>query len=163
MGAFKQEDQEKNARAKIAAYKEVAGYCETVCDVVKQFDGKVFNCRLQNALQAAGVRAWIEKRYKYLEISCFVKGISGDFTLAQIKLEDMPDGKRIPADLIIASAKSRRDIHLDRAAGLETMINEAPFIRLQLDQLKSQIDEIVSGIPGEAADIFNLYYRVSTR
>ncbi len=162
---YTREERNKAIENKAASYREAANLFPIIRKVINQFDGKCFNCRFEKALQeASGKRIYVKKEYdRFLCIYTYSKNSYNQITLANINLADMPDGKRIPGDLLIESAKDRYSRLLSNAAELESMIEKVDLIETQLKYFKSQIERIVSTIPYEARDIYNLNYHVQTR
>jgi len=146
---------------RVNAYREAASLYPIVSKIVWQFDGKCFNCKLQNAIQAAGPRVYIEKRYKWLEFNLYLQGVPGGMTIAQIPLDSMPDGKRIPAALILENMRKSRENFLKQAAELEDTISQVEFLEKQLEYFKSQLVKVRDSIPYEARSIYRLDYRIS--
>lgn len=160
----RKEDREKEIAKKIRACREMSTLFPIIRDVAEAFDGKVFNCRFEKALQEIRPRMYAQKRYQWLEITAFPNEPGcGEYTLAQIKLSDMPDGKRIPADLIIDAARRKRESLLQQAAQMERDASEAEEKRRQLEYFKSQLEKVRDSICYEVRDIYNLDYRVNFR
>jgi len=158
---YDKERKDSAVMAKVKAYREAAACYPVVSKIVWQFDGKCFNCKLQNAIQAAGARVYIEKRYKWLEFTLYLKNNPGGLMIAQIPLDAMPDGKRIPAALILESLRSYRETHLKQAAELEATISQVEFLEMQLEHFKAQLEKIRDSIPYEARSIYHLDYRIT--
>ena len=155
------EDQSREIQRRVADCREMAALFPIIRTVAEEFDGKVFNCRFEKALQEKRPRIYVGKRFQYLEITAYPESHSGNsFTLAQIKLSDMPDGKRIPAKLIIEAAKSKRESLLQQAYRIERDAAEVEEKRRQLDYFKDQIDKIRDSICYEVQNVYNLGYRV---
>ena len=158
-----QEEKKKEIEKRIRACREMSTLFPIIRSVAEEFDGKVFNCRFEKALQSKRPRIYVEKRFQWLEINAFSEEPGcRQFTLAQIKISDMPDGKRIPADLIIDAARKKRESLLRQATEMERDAAEADEKRHQLEYFKSQIDKIRDSICYEVRDIYNLDYRVRT-
>ena len=156
-----QEEAKKEIERKARACREMSALFPVIRSVAEAFDGKVFNCRFQNALQEKQPRIYAQKRYDWLEITAYSKENGcGEYTLARIKLDDMPDGKRIPADLIIDAARKERESLLQQAVKIERDAAEAEEKRKQLEYFKNQIDRIRDSICYEVRDIYNLDYYV---
>jgi len=154
------EEQDKTAKRKIDAYRQAASLFPLIRDVVQTFDNKVYNCRLEKALKEKDHRMYVEKRFNYLAICCYVQHYNDNFTLASIKLDDMPEGKRIPAELIIEDARERRANILKKAYEMEKAMQNIDFYAGQLGHYAAQIKKIVDSVPFEIRDIYNLNYRI---
>ena len=153
------EDPDAEIRERANTYRDAAALFPAIRRTLEAFDGKMFNCRLEKALrEATSNRVFAGKRYMWLEIYIYENG--NQITLAQIKLEELTDGKRIHAALLIESAREHRESLLQRAADLETAIDRAPAVRQQLQQLEALIIKLRESIPYEARDVYRLDYRV---
>lgn len=161
MSMYDKERKDAEVMTRVAAYREAASLYPIISKIVWQFDGKCFNCKLQNAIQAAGPRVYIEKRYRWLEFTLYLRNVSGGFVIAQIPLESMPDGKRIPAALILESMREHRQSFLKQAADLEESMGQVEFLEMQLEHFRDQIQKIRDSIPSEIRSIYRLNYNVS--
>jgi hypothetical protein len=158
---YDKERKDAEVMTRVAAYREAASLYPIISKIVWQFDGKCFNCKLQNAIQAAGPRVYIEKRYRWLEFTLYLRNVSGGLTIAQIPLESMPDGKRIPAALILENMRKARENFLKQAADLEESMDQVEFLEMQLEHFRDQIQKIRDSIPSEIRSIYRLNYNVS--
>lgn len=143
-------------------YRDAAALFPAIRATAEAFDGKVYNCRFEKALRDNS-GAWIctEKRYKWMEIYIYDHG--SRILLASVGLDCLPDGKRIPADLIIESAREKREGLLKRAADLEAVPAKAQTLQAQFKKLSDMVDALRDSIPYEAQDIYRLGYRVTLR
>lgn len=158
-----EEEREKEIAKLARACREMSSLFPIILDVTEAFDGKVFNCRFEKALQERRPRMYANKRFQWLEISAYPNEPGcGEYILAQIKLSDMPDGKRIPAGLIIDSARKKRENLLQKAAKIERDASEADEKRRQIEYFKSQLEKVRDSICYEVRNIYNLDYRVRT-
>ena len=145
---------------KARIYRDAANLFPAIRKTCAAFDNKVYNCRFTKALQdASGAYICTEKRYKWLELYIYDKG--NRILLASVELEYMPDGKRIPADLLIESARAKREELLQRAAALEAIPEKAPAIKEQFRQLKKLVDALRDSIPYEARDAYRFDFRLT--
>lgn len=140
-----------------AAEREAAALFPAIRAVLEDFDGKVLNCRLEKALrERTGKHICVNKRYKFLEITVYLPGCQYEIYFCSIELASMPDGKRIPAALMIENARERREKMLEKAAELENGLTNVSEWKTQLAYLERQINRIRSQIPYEIQDAFNL-------
>lgn len=161
MRFYAREDQDKAAQELAATYREAAGIFPALRRVFEQYDSKVFNCKVTKALQeATGRYIYAEKRYSVLDFYFYERG--RQFTLAQIRLDAMPDGKRIDAGKLIESARAEREIYLRKAAELSAIAGQVDTIKAQIEVLKKQLKAIVDPLPYEARDIWGLGYRITS-
>lgn len=153
-------DPAEELKKRATAYRNAAGLFPAVRKTAETFDGKVYNCRFEKALQeATGSRVFAAKRYKWIEIYIYEDG--RQITLAQIAQDALKDGKRIPADMIIESAREHRESLLKRATELETAIEKVPDIRRQIETLSGMICQLRDSIPYEVRDVYRLDYRIT--
>lgn len=155
--------QKEAIQEKVAIYREAASFYQDLRKVFTDFDGKVFNCRLQKALneQIHGKEirhVFAEKRYQNLNIGFYHHG--NQITLATVTENEMPDGKRIPGSKLIESAQSKREYLLKQAADIERYSEQVPAIKQQIEYLDKQLENIVNKIPYEVRDIYGLNYHV---
>lgn len=124
--------------------------------VIREFDGKIYNVRLERALQEAAQpeHVYCQKRYKFIEIYTHIG--NDTFTVCQIALDDLTDGKRIPADKMIESAQTRRENLLKEAAKMDSFAANIDGIEEQISSLKKAYNAILEGIPYTAQDILNV-------
>lgn len=74
----------------------------------------------------------------------------------------MPEGKRIPADLIIKSAEEKRISLLKSAAEIESAMEKVDIVKQQIQQLQHLLTGITGTLPYEVKDIYGLGYRLTT-
>jgi hypothetical protein len=162
MRYYSKEEQDKAAHTRANEYRKAAAVFPRLKKVVTAFDGKVFNCRLEKALNEDPdqERIFVQKRYKWLEFHTWHNG--NQYTIAAIQLEDMPEGKRIPADLIIKSAEEKRISLLKSAAEIESAMEKVDIVKQQIQQLQHLLTGITGALPYEVKDIYGLGYRLTT-
>jgi hypothetical protein len=164
------EEQDKAIMNEVEIRRRAAAVFPHLRNVLESFDGKVFNCRLQNKLREDG-NYWIvelkrNERYgDYLNITFSPKNFSGRttwFSVLGVNMKDCEgwDGKRIPAAALIQNARENREKLLKEAAAIESMIERAPELEKQIKYFKKQIEALVDSIPYTAQLIYNLGYRV---
>lgn len=131
------------------AHREAAALFPQIRKVFESFDGKVYNCRLEKALQeSTGRRIYTQKTGYTLSVYLYLPDYRGnsEYTIAVIKTAELVDGKRIPAAALIESARQHREEHLQQAALLEsapdTMPETAQRIRYFIDQANKLIDSL---------------------
>lgn len=154
------EEANKEAYKIVNDYRIAASYILAITKVVKDFDGKVYNCRFDKALKAAtDNRVYVDKTQYYFQIYTWASNnYSRHITLATIKPEDMTDGKRIPADKIIESLKEHRESILKKAYTIESNIEQMPKIKEYIMQTKEKLESYCRSFPDELRDIFNIPY-----
>ena len=124
------------AKNRIEVYREAAALFPVVKKIVQSFDGKCLNCRLEKALQEATEKhIYVSKRYRFLEIEYYpMHHGAHSQTIARISLDKLPDGKRIPAELIIESLHEQRVKFLKSAANLEMDIEKIDMYEKDADK-----------------------------
>ena len=162
---YTDEDKEKAAKRLAEDHREAAQLFTVIRPVITEFDGKVYNCRFEKALQdKTGRRIYCRKECggKWLTIYYYSKNFNQQMTIAGIKIEDMMDGKRINAARFLESGRERYTEHLQQAAKLEEAIEKAPEIERQILELAKMINVLSSQIDSyEAREIFDLNYRIT--
>ena len=150
-------DTDARLLAAVNKHRTAAALFQPFKRVTEEFDGKVLNCRYEKALkEAAGRGVFVKKYYKYLHIGIWEQG--QEFIIASVELEKMPDGKRIPAALLIDSAREQRADFLKRAAELEAAPEKAKAIKEQFTQISKVVDALRDSLPYEAREIYGLNY-----
>lgn len=158
-------DKEKAAKRLAEDYREAARLFTEIRPVIESFDGKVFNCRFEKALQEkTGRRIYCRKEYeKWITIHYYSINFNQHMTLAVLKIEDMIDGKRINAARFLESGRENYTEHLQKAAKIEEAIEKAPEIKRQIAELAKMIGVLSAQIDSyEAREIFDLNYRITT-
>lgn len=153
------QERDKKAMEQAAFLRDCAGLFPALRRVFYEFDGKVFNCKLEKALrEATGWHLTAAKRFKWLEVSIYKDGCQR--TLAQIELANLVDEKRIPAALLIESAREKREKMLTEAADIEKSMQQVDLVKQQIDYLTKQINAVMNTLPYSVRDIYNLHYCV---
>lgn len=152
---YGKEEQKKAVAAQVQELRKNASYYPIIARVLREFDGKVFNCRLEKALkEATENNVYVQKRMDWIEIYSFNRG--AQYTLAQIRKDTMPDGKRICAADFIESAQVHRTAFLKKAADIERLADNMETVTAQLDGLKKAYNAIVDNMPYELRDIYGI-------
>ena len=149
------EEADKEIKAYIEELRKNAGIIPAIKKTVQEFDGKVLNCRLEKALEAAtGQYIHVEKRYNTLAIYGYYK--SHYMTFASVSLDTLTDGKRINAAAMIESLNDCRTKMLQEANEMEQQMQNVDIIRQQLESIKKLYEAVVSPVNSMIAD----YYRI---
>ena len=152
---YGKEEKKKAIEKQVQEMRTNAAFYPVIAKVLRDFDGKVFNCRLEKALKdATNNNVYVHKRMDWIEIYSFNRGALT--TLAQIRKDTMPDGKRICADDFIKDAQERRAALLKKAADIEQTAANMDMIAAQLDGLKKTYNAIVETIPYELRDMYGI-------
>lgn len=156
------EDANKEAQKRIEMHREAAGIIPAVINVIRRFDGKVYNRRFQGALQEeTGKNVYADKMEYYIEVYMWFNG--RHINLARIKNEELIDGKRIPAGKMIESARGYQSSHLKTAYEIETSLQQVEQCKTYLQEMKEKIENFTAKIPSDVREIYNipLYVRFS--
>lgn len=156
MEFYDNEERRKAITDYIAKLRDIAALYPVIVPVITKFDNKIYNVRFKNALSEAASSAkyyvFTEKRLNYIEIYVYDRG--SQYTLAQVTIDDMPDGKRIPAEKLIDSARNKREELLRRAYELENI--DIKQVLDQLNQAKALYNSIYEGLPYKFIDVYHI-------
>lgn len=158
------EEADKEARGRAADYRTAAGYIPAITKVIKDFDGKVYNCRLEKALRAAtDNKVSCEKTQYSLTIYTYpTKNYSYRIRLADIKAEDLPEGKRIPAAKILESFTAHRESLLKLAYDIESNIDQMQQVKAYIQETKNKLEAYCRSFNTDLRDIYNIPYCIRT-
>lgn len=162
------EEQIERAAQAVAGRREAAATFPLVREVVRRFDGKVFNCRFEKALQealqgAAPGHVYVNKNDYWLTVRYHAHATPGynyPFTLCQLRASEMPDGKRLDGKALYESLTACRAALLREAAAIEEQAAKADEYREQIEQMKRTLEHLTGSITITVRDIFNLNYRM---
>lgn len=156
MDFYDNEERRKAITDHITKLRDIAALYPVIVPVITKFDNKIYNVRFKNALTEASsstkYHVFTEKRFNYMEIYVYDRG--SQYTLAQVTIDDMPDGKRIPAEKLIDSARNKREELLRRAYELENIDIEQ--VLSQLNQAKALYNSIYEGLPYKFIDVYHI-------
>ena len=141
------------------ANREAAALFPQLRKTFEEFDGKVFNCRLEKALQeATGRRVYVKKDSYKIEVYTYIDDHSGSrwYTLAFVKNDELKDGKRIPAAAFISSAREARERYLQNAAAMDDAAERGPEIKRQIEYFIEQANNLVNALPYSAQEIYHV-------
>jgi hypothetical protein len=156
------EEANKEAQQRAAAYRTATNLIPTITKVVKDFDGKVYNCRLEKALkEATNNEVFCSKNDYCLEIYTYQRqGYSRRINLAYIKAEDLKDGKRIPAAKIIESFQSHRETLLKNAFEIESDMENMQYVKAYIKETIEKLEKYCRSFNTDLRDIYGLPYCV---
>lgn len=156
---YTKEDQDTATRSYIKAYRDAAALYPGIKRVIQAFDNKVFNKRLQTAIQdGTGARVYIENRPNLIDVHIYGPH-SNWITLAILNKEDMPDGKRINAEKLIESLTDHRNTLLKTAARYEEQIEQIDQVKEQLKQIDKQLKAVLAPYDYTIRDIYGINKR----
>ena len=158
------EDKKNHIRKEAQALRLAASKIYLVKEVIRQFDGKVYSCRLDNAisdLSIDGFRFWCHKdSYGRFEISC--TGNSRYITIFSCRIETgkeneyMTEKKRLKADNIIFALNTEYGNLMKKATELEAGADSIDMILEQVSKLKSMLNSVIGSVPYEVSDAYGL-------
>ena len=147
MSSYGNESTNKELRNKAAKCREMATLFQALCDVVKQFDGKVYNSRFDDAvMEATGKRAYVHVKhgehrsdgYKgivYIGIEGFSNGES--FHLVTV-IRDGKNDRRINAVEVTSELRESRRYYVQRAIRIEYGIETIGEYAARLESLDAE-------------------------
>lgn len=145
----------------IEAYRDAASLTASIKKVVARFDGKVYNIRLQKALQSE-VRAniYCQTRYSLIEIYTYYGNTCEQITLACVPLDKGLTDKRVNADYFIEKLNEQRAFLLKEAYEIEQGIPLIDTYKAQFEVLQEQINNLRESIPKRIRYNCGLDYRL---
>ena len=145
----------------IEANREGAQLIPSIKKVVTRFDGKVYNIRLQKALQAE-IRdnIYCQVRYSIIEIYTYYGNSYEQITLACVPLDKGLTDKRINADVFIDYLNEKRAELLKEAYEIEQGIPLIDTYKAQFEVLQEQINNLRESIPKRIRYNCGLDYRL---
>jgi len=156
---YTRQDAEKKTRERVDTLRECAALIPQIKKVVAAFDGKVYNKRLPEAIQAAtGQHISTERRGDYLSFYRYERGDC--FTLLSIKADEMPDGKRIKAEQFNNSLNENRARMLKEAAQIEEQLQSIDAVIDKIEQLKKLYGAITSPLNSRLRDNYGIKYYI---
>lgn len=139
--------------------RQAASLYRAITDVIREFDGKVYNVRLERALKEAIKPCYVycEKRFdKWIAVRVSTGRYNEWFDLVTIDIDDLTDGKRIPAEKMIESAQIKRAQLLEEAAQMEHFVENIDTICKQLESVKKTYNAIVDNLPYKGRDLLRV-------
>ena len=171
MRFYNPEDALKQTQQDIESYNEINALLPEIKKVFKAFDGKMYNCKLEKALQEINPRIHAYKRYNSIEIYMYCQNSSGALTICSSAASDSPyhdntkhfiqDNKRINAAIAFEDIEAHRVKRLQEIASWNEFLKNRETLQQQLEQLKKQIEYLSDQIPWRMKDYFNIGYRVT--
>lgn len=159
-GYYDEESRRNGCKKTAAAHRSAADLFPVIRKVFEQFDGKVYNCRFEKALQEAAPdnRVYVHKREYAIEVYTYQNDYRGDsiYMLAYVSTKDLKDGKRIPADKLIESARECRESHLKDAAVLDSAPETAPEMVKQINYFLNQANKIIESLPYDIQEMYHI-------
>lgn len=170
----------KRVELDIANYREAAELCDKAVETVKQFDGKVFNVRFENALEKQTgkrfsvkkdnlvegdgaltfrIEWWVDNTYitngynsLHTENRSIV--ICGIYNRTDKNIPIM--NKRIVADNIVPHIENRKQELIDKSDNLEKSLNNINEWKEELQDIKEHCNKLYKEIPTEIKEYYKL-------
>lgn len=156
------EEQQKDLENRIESYRAAAAMVPTVIKVLKTFDNKVYNCRLDKAIrEATDNKIGVYNQYGFISIYATYTTNYNHINLATFRIEDLKN-KRIDAEKLIEQAKTAREQLLKKAYEIETISGQADNIREYIKQSIDKLESICRGLPDDIREIYNIPYSIRT-
>ena len=157
-----EEDRKKDLDSRIESYRQAAAMVPTVIKVLRAFDKKVYNCRLDKALrEATDNKIGVYNQYGFISIYATYTTNYNHINLATFRLEDLIN-KRIDAEKLIEQVKAARESLLNKAYTIETTAQQADNIREYIKQSIEKLESICKGLPDDIREIYNIPYCIRT-
>ena len=173
MSFYTEEDAIKATEADIRAYEEANEILPAVRKLIREFDGKMFNCKLDKALNALDPRLGVSTHYEttievYYRPSCgsnhWISIFSGSKPSCKYYKEEnsflTPD-KRINADKALEIIEERRAERLKKIYEYRNFLDNYQETKKQLETLCKQINTITDQIPYTMRDYFRMNYHIT--
>lgn len=156
------EERQKDLNNRIESYRQAAAQVPQIIKTLKQFDGKVYNCRLDKALrEATNGKVGVYNQYGFISIyACYTTNYH-HINFATFRLEDL-ENKRINAEKLIEQVKAARENLLDKAYKVETYSEQADNIREYVKQSIEKLESICKSLPDDIREIYNIPYTIRT-
>ena len=157
------EEKQKAAKAYSDGYRNAAGLYAAIKPVIESFDGKVYNCRFEKALQQIpGQKIYTEKRHTKINIYTYTQPGNRCVTLARQDIKEDDKRPRICAADLLDDARETRASLLKRAAGIDAVRENAESIKRQINELQKALAGIINKYDYEGLDIYDLRYYLRT-
>ena len=156
------EERQKDLNNRIESYRQAAAQAPAIIKIIRQFDGKVYNCRLDKALkEATNGKVGVYNQYGFISIyACYTTNYH-HINFATFRLEDL-ENKRINAEKLIEQVKAARENLLDKAYKVETYSEQADNIREYVKQSIEKLESICKSLPDDIREVYNIPYAIRT-
>jgi hypothetical protein len=164
---YTREDAKRELAKEAQALRSAASNICRIKKVVSAYNGKVYNCRFDEAIkQLCNDKMRIYSNvnyYGYFVLDFYDKEINKSVNLIYTKKATkdsetklFTSAKRIKADCFINELNEKYSELLQRATEIERASAEIERTLEQLKSLKKSINCIISGLPSEVTNIYNL-------
>ena len=153
-------DPDQAAQALIDVYKHAANLYPVIRPVIESFHKKVYNIRLDKALNAISENT-IHAKKEYKHICIYLYYNNEIITLATLSLDDLINGKRIDSNKLLESAREYRDEHLKNAYEIKKAMETHETIKEQIKSIGKQLNAVIGQIDNyRAREIYNINARI---
>jgi len=171
IGSFEQK--KENIKKQIEALRTASKQIGKIKKAVKEFDGKVYNCRFDQAIaqlsdKEAGLRFYTQDYYTTFAIQCSTSNFYSPVALletyrpvkgqTQDKCICFDENKRIKADKMIELLNNKYSEILKKAQELENALNNIETTLNQLEQIKNTHKLVTDALPYQIRDVFGIKY-----
>lgn len=170
IGSFEQK--KENIKKQIEALRTASKQIGKIKKVVQDFDGKVYNCRFDQAIEQlsdkeTGLRFYVQNHYNFsIQCSAFqcypyialletFRPVKGQ---AKGKCICFDENKRIKADKMIELLNNKYSEILKKAQELENALNNIEATLDQLEQIKHTYKLVADALPYQIRDTFGIKY-----
>ena len=175
------EEKQAKIRAKAEIMRKTARQISRVKAAVLPFDGKVYNCRFDEAIKALSddeARFWVSNSYGWFYIQCMPKGCSNynedrsllsaygcvagdkyDRVKNREELQVFSDKKRIDAKKMCELLTAKYDELMRNAGEFDRAADNLEMVLDQIEKLKKMISAIEAPLPYEVREIAGLVRR----
>ena len=159
--------------------RRAAARVDSVIEVVKQFDGKMYNCRFDDAIKALSdseVGLYVTRRYDYFIICAFpgarynVSGRSADLLWARSwewyggygpkepydSTDVFINGKRINASRMISALNAKKKLLYEEADRITEAAVNLEQITGEIERMRSELNAKIRSLPGAVMDACGL-------
>lgn len=160
-------EREKDALQEAQSLRLAASQISKIKKVISDFDGKIYNCRFDEAINKLRnenivIGSYVDS-YGYFNIYVSDRHSANNITLLRCKKatkgEERPyftDAKRIKADAMIEQLNYKYGELLKSASEIEETVKNIKNKINQLESLKKAMNAIISTIPAEVANIYRI-------
>lgn len=159
MHYYKRESQDAEITKLITEYRRLAAFYPAIKKVIREFDHKVYNIRFIKAINdRTGEYFTMDRRGEILTIEKYFSGHT--ITMAECKTENLIDGKRIDADLLIESLTKKREGLLKKAADFEMQMQKVDIAKQRMLYLEKQLETIRKDFDYIILDTYGINYHI---
>lgn len=153
---YSEKERDKAAQKLLNANREAANMYAIIKPVLMKFDGKVYNKRLDKALNEVSENC-IHSKIEFNHIRIYLYYNNEIFTLSSVSMDQLKDNKRINAELFLDSAREYREEHLKEAHEIQKAIEQHETIEERIKALEKQLKAITEQIDSyRAKEIYGL-------